>query len=76
MSDINFDFSSIVQHAKDVVIVTKIHPLDEPGPEIVYVNEAFTKVTGYEADEVIGKLQEYSRKRVLTVMSSQKFGLL
>ena len=39
----------------DVVIVTKTHPLDEPGPEIVYVNEAFTKVTGYEADEVIGK---------------------
>ena len=62
MSDINFDFSSIVQHAKDVVIVTKIHPLDEPGPEIVYVNEAFTKVTGYEADEVIGKTPRILQK--------------
>ena len=63
MSDINFDFSAIVQHAKDVVIVTKTHPLDEPGPEIVYVNEAFTKVTGYEADEVIGKNSKNSSKK-------------
>ncbi len=62
MSDINFDFSAIVQHAKDVVIVTKTHPLDEPGPEIVYVNEAFTKVTGYEADEVIGKTPRILQK--------------
>ena len=73
MSDINFDFSAIVQHAKDVVIVTKTHPLDEPGPEIVYVNEAFTKVTGYEADEVIGKTPRILQKRVLTVMNSIKF---
>ena len=73
MSDINFDFSAIVQHAKDVVIVTKTHPLDEPGPEIVYVNEAFTKVTGYEADELLAKLQEFFKKKVLIVMNSIKF---
>ena len=55
MSDSDFDFSAIVQHAKDIVIVTKAHPLNDPGPEIVYVNEAFIEKTGYAAKEVIGK---------------------
>jgi diguanylate cyclase (GGDEF)-like protein/PAS domain S-box-containing protein len=55
MSDSDFDFSAIVQHAKDIVIVTKAYPLNDPGPEIVYVNEAFIEKTGYTAEEVIGK---------------------
>ena len=50
-----FDFSEIVQNAKDVVIVTKADPIDEPGPEIIYVNQAFSEMTGYSAEEVIGK---------------------
>ncbi len=29
--------------------------LEEPGPAIVYVNPAFTKMTGYTAEEVIGR---------------------
>src|SRR5262245_53951184 len=29
--------------------------LDPPGPQIVYVNPAFTKMTGYALEEVIGK---------------------
>jgi PAS domain S-box-containing protein len=55
MSHLDFDFSTIVQHAKDIVIVTKAHPINDPGPEIVYVNEAFIEKTGYTAEEVIGK---------------------
>jgi diguanylate cyclase (GGDEF)-like protein/PAS domain S-box-containing protein len=55
MSDLDFDFSTIVQHAKDIVIVTKAHPINDPGPEIVYVNEAFIEKTGYTGEEVIGK---------------------
>jgi diguanylate cyclase (GGDEF)-like protein/PAS domain S-box-containing protein len=55
MSDLDFDFSTIVQHAKDIVIVTKAHPINDPGPEIVYVNDAFIEKTGYTAEEVIGK---------------------
>ena len=55
MSDLDFDFSTIVQHAKDIVIVTKAHPINDPGPDIVYVNEAFIEKTGYTAEEVIGK---------------------
>ena len=58
----DFDFSAIVQNAKDVVIVTKSDPIDEPGPEIVYVNDAFTEVTGYSAEEVIGKTPRILQK--------------
>lgn len=56
-SDQNPDipFKDIVELANDIVIVTKAAPLDEPGPEIVYVNQAFTRMTGYSAEEVIGR---------------------
>lgn len=55
VKDNDFSFKQIVDHAKDVVIVTKANLLDDPGPEIVYVNEAFTELTGYSAEEAIGK---------------------
>ncbi len=62
MSNSDFDFSAIVQHAKDIVIVTKAYPLNDPGPEIVYVNEAFTEKTGYTPEEVIGKTPRILQK--------------
>jgi PAS domain S-box-containing protein len=46
---------SAVDHANDVIVITKAEPLDAPGPSIVYVNSAFTRETGYTAEEVIGK---------------------
>ena len=39
---------------RESVIVTTTE-LDEPGPRIVYVNPAFTRMTGYTPDEVLGK---------------------
>ena len=62
MCDTDFDFSAIVQHAKDIVIVTKAYPLNDPGPEIVYVNEAFTEKMGYTPEEVIGKTPRILQK--------------
>lgn len=50
-----FSFRDIVELAQDVVIVTKAKPLDHPGPEIVYVNPAFTKLTGFTPEEAIGQ---------------------
>ena len=58
----DFDFSAIVQNAKDVVIVTEASPIDAPGPKIIYVNDAFTETTGYSAEEVIGKTPRIFQK--------------
>jgi len=55
MKEFDFNFRDIVEFAKDVILVTKAHPIDEPGPEIVYVNKAFTELTGYSQKEVVGK---------------------
>ena len=46
---------SVVTNSNDMIIITEVDPLNEPGPRIIYVNEAFTKITGYTNDEVIGK---------------------
>lgn len=49
-----FAFKDIVDQASDIVVVTKAWPLGPIGPIIVYVNEAFSRVTGYAPAEVIG----------------------
>ena len=51
----DFSLEDVVKFTNDIVIVTEAYPLDEPGPKIVYVNQAFTDVTGFAPEEVIGK---------------------
>ncbi len=46
---------SVITNTTDAVIITEAAFFDEPNPKIIYVNEAFTEMTGYEAHEVIGK---------------------
>lgn len=46
---------SVITNTNDSVVITKAEPLNLPGPEVVYVNHAFTKMTGYTPEEVIGK---------------------
>ena len=47
---------SVVTEANDAVLITKAEPVEAPhGPEIIYVNRGFEKMTGYKAEEVIGK---------------------
>ncbi|HEX5084739.1 MAG TPA: PAS domain S-box protein [Blastocatellia bacterium] len=43
-----------IEQSNESIIVMKAR-LDPPGPEIVYVNSAFTKMTGYAPEDVIGK---------------------
>ncbi len=43
-----------VSRLNDMVIITQAGPFDEPGPRIVFVNEAFERCTGYSAQEAIG----------------------
>lgn len=54
MSEFDFDFKDIIDRANDVIVVTKATPISSPGPEIVYVNDAFTKLTGYSYEEAVG----------------------
>lgn len=44
-----------VAHLHDIVVITEAEPLDEPGPRILYVNEAFVRRTGYTREEAVGK---------------------
>ena len=39
----------------EIVIVTEAEPLVEPGPRIVFVNQAFERLTGYSAAETLGR---------------------
>jgi len=48
-------FQQLAQSTNDVIVVTAAAPLGPPGPIILYVNPAFTALTGYDADEVIGR---------------------
>lgn len=43
-----------VESANDAIIITDTQ-LSSPGPKIIYVNPAFTRMTGYTYDETIGK---------------------
>ncbi|MDX2074722.1 MAG: ATP-binding protein [Alphaproteobacteria bacterium] len=63
---------TVLKSANDSIIITKAD-LDNPGPEIIYVNEAFTKVSGYTAEEAIGQsprfLQgEFTKRETLDAM--------
>ncbi len=48
-------FEKVVTKMNDVVVITEAEPSNEPGPRILYVNPAFTTMTGYTAEEAIGK---------------------
>ena len=47
--------SRAVEDAAEAVVITEGAPLDADGPRIEYVNPAFEAMTGYTAEEVIGK---------------------
>lgn len=48
-------FESIIKLTNDIVIITDNRSQIAGGPRIVYVNNAFSDLTGYTAREVIGK---------------------
>jgi PAS domain S-box-containing protein len=44
-----------VDHLTDIVFITEAHSIDGVGRRIVFVNRAFTRSSGYEPQEVLGK---------------------
>jgi PAS domain S-box-containing protein len=42
-------------HVRDAVVITEAEPVDLPGPRMVWVNDAFTQMTGYTRQEAIGQ---------------------
>ena len=48
-------FQSIIETVNDCIVVTEAEPVNGEFPKVVYVNAAFTRMTGYSKEEVIGK---------------------
>jgi PAS domain S-box-containing protein len=46
---------TVITQTKDAVIITESEKSDKTIPKIVFVNPAFTEMTGYKSQEVIGK---------------------
>jgi PAS domain S-box-containing protein len=46
---------TVITQTKDAVIITESEKLSKTIPKIVFVNPAFTEMTGYKSSEVIGK---------------------
>ncbi|MBC8884420.1 PAS domain S-box protein [Flavobacterium piscinae] len=46
---------TVITQTKDAVVITDTDISKNPIPNIIFVNQAFTKMTGYKPKEVIGK---------------------
>ena len=64
-------------NANDVIIITEAEPIDFPSPKIVYVNQAFEKLTGYSAAEAIGQTPRMlqGKKTDRAVLDSIRYAL-
>ncbi|MBW4418371.1 MAG: PAS domain S-box protein [Myxacorys californica WJT36-NPBG1] len=49
---------SAVQQSRDSIVITTAN-LNSPGPEMVYVNPAFSRMTGYRIEESLGKTPRF-----------------
>jgi len=48
-------FRRAVDASPDPVLISEAHPADEPGPRIMYCNDAFVALTGYTREYAVGR---------------------
>ena len=48
-------FEKCIENLNDAILITEAEPRDAPGPRIVFANHAFERMTGFSAQEVLGK---------------------
>ncbi|GHG27430.1 hypothetical protein GCM10017784_20010 [Deinococcus indicus] len=46
---------SVAVNAREAVVISEAEPVTGEGPRVVYVNEAFTRMTGYAPEDIIGR---------------------
>jgi len=49
---------TVITHTKDSIIITEANLNEGKIPDIVYINPAFSVISGYTSDEIIGKSPE------------------
>ncbi|MCH8525176.1 MAG: PAS domain S-box protein [Balneolales bacterium] len=66
-----------IRNDYDSILITEMD-LDKPGPKIVYVNEGFTKMTGYSREEAVGQTPRilHGPKTDRAVLDKLKYSLL
>lgn len=45
---------SVVVNTNDAIVIANAEPIDDPGPIIIYVNDAYSRITGYSLGESVG----------------------
>ena len=60
--ELEYVIAAINSGVRESIVLTDAE-LREPGPRIVYVNGAFTRTTGYEAHEVLGRSPRFLQGR-------------
>lgn len=71
-------FGLVVTQTSELVMITEAESVTNDGRKIVYVNEAFCKLTGYASDELIGKTphifhgESTNRKEVIRLRKTLK----
>ena len=55
--------NTCITRLNEIVMITEADPVVEPGPRIVFVNEAFERITGYASAEALGRSPRFLQSR-------------